>query len=86
MSKQEFSLADRFDLTKPQVLLNGTQALVRNLTAAEIVALVAHSVVGQDWLSAIHRSEATTSVDRISATATASSAATQAGRRPTPCR
>lgn len=29
MSKQEFSLADRFDLTKPQVLLNGTQALVR---------------------------------------------------------
>ncbi|WP_374299212.1 indolepyruvate ferredoxin oxidoreductase family protein [Paracoccus sp. (in: a-proteobacteria)] len=29
MSKQEFSLADRFDLAKPQVLLNGTQALVR---------------------------------------------------------
>ncbi|MDB6181572.1 indolepyruvate ferredoxin oxidoreductase family protein [Paracoccus fistulariae] len=29
MSKQEFSLADRFDLTKSQVLLNGTQALVR---------------------------------------------------------
>ena len=29
MSKQEFSLADRFDLDKPQVLLNGTQALVR---------------------------------------------------------
>ncbi|MCZ0962192.1 indolepyruvate ferredoxin oxidoreductase family protein [Paracoccus benzoatiresistens] len=29
MSKQEFSLADRFDLSKPQVLLNGTQALVR---------------------------------------------------------
>ncbi|WP_207102428.1 indolepyruvate ferredoxin oxidoreductase family protein [Paracoccus shandongensis] len=29
MSKQEFSLADRFDLEKPQVLLNGTQALVR---------------------------------------------------------
>ena len=29
MSRQEFSLADRFDLTKPQVLLNGTQALVR---------------------------------------------------------
>ncbi|WP_304616869.1 indolepyruvate ferredoxin oxidoreductase family protein [Paracoccus sp. (in: a-proteobacteria)] len=29
MSKQEFSLADRFDLTKDLVLLNGTQALVR---------------------------------------------------------
>ena len=29
MSKQEFSLADRFDLTKAHVLLNGTQALVR---------------------------------------------------------
>lgn len=29
MSKQDFSLADRFDLEKPQVLLNGTQALVR---------------------------------------------------------
>lgn len=29
MSKQEFSLADRFDLSKSEVLLNGTQALVR---------------------------------------------------------
>ncbi|WP_411836600.1 indolepyruvate ferredoxin oxidoreductase family protein [Paracoccus sp. ME4] len=29
MSKQEFSLADRFDLSKRHVLLNGTQALVR---------------------------------------------------------
>ena len=29
MSKQEFSLADRFDLSKSHVLLNGTQALVR---------------------------------------------------------
>ncbi|MBU3029301.1 indolepyruvate ferredoxin oxidoreductase family protein [Paracoccus marinaquae] len=29
MSKQEFSLADRFDLSKTHVLLNGTQALVR---------------------------------------------------------
>ena len=29
MSVQEFSLADRFDLTKRHVLLNGTQALVR---------------------------------------------------------
>ncbi|MDP5307195.1 indolepyruvate ferredoxin oxidoreductase family protein [Paracoccus spongiarum] len=29
MSKQEFSLADRFDLSKAHVLLNGTQALVR---------------------------------------------------------
>ena len=27
--QQEVSLADRFDLTKNQVLLNGTQALVR---------------------------------------------------------
>ncbi len=29
MSKQDFSLADRFDLSKSHVLLNGTQALVR---------------------------------------------------------
>lgn len=29
MSKQEFSLSDRFDLSKHTVLLNGTQALVR---------------------------------------------------------
>ena len=29
MGKQEFSLSDRFDLSKNQVLLNGTQALVR---------------------------------------------------------
>ena len=29
MSKQEFSLADRYDLDKHQVLMNGTQALVR---------------------------------------------------------
>ena len=29
MSKQEFTLSDRFDLTKAHVLLNGTQALVR---------------------------------------------------------
>ncbi len=29
MSKQEFTLADRFDLSKSHVLLNGTQALVR---------------------------------------------------------
>ncbi|MDO5614166.1 MAG: indolepyruvate ferredoxin oxidoreductase family protein [Paracoccus sp. (in: a-proteobacteria)] len=29
MGKTEFSLADRFDLSKSQVLLNGTQALVR---------------------------------------------------------
>ncbi|MBW7055798.1 indolepyruvate ferredoxin oxidoreductase family protein [Paracoccus bogoriensis] len=29
MSKQEFSLADRFDLSREFVLLNGTQALVR---------------------------------------------------------
>ena len=29
MSVQEFSLSDRFDLSKRHVLLNGTQALVR---------------------------------------------------------
>lgn len=29
MSKQDFTLADRFDLSKQHVLLNGTQALVR---------------------------------------------------------
>ena len=29
MSKHEFSLGDRFDLSRPHVLLNGTQALVR---------------------------------------------------------
>ena len=29
MSRREFTLADRFDLAKPHVLLNGTQALVR---------------------------------------------------------
>ena len=29
MSVQDISLADRFDLTKRHVLLNGTQALVR---------------------------------------------------------
>ena len=54
--------------------------------AAEIVALVAHSVVGQDWLFSAHWSDATNSVDSISATTTASSASTQAGRRPNPCR
>ena len=35
--------------------------------AAEIVALVAHSVVGHDWLSSTHCSDATNSVDSISA-------------------
>ena len=29
MGRQDISLADRFDLTKSPVLLNGTQALVR---------------------------------------------------------
>ena len=54
--------------------------------AAEIVALVAHSVVGQDWLFSAHWSDATNSVDSISATTMASSASTQAGLRPNPFR
>ena len=33
MSLAKISLDDRFDLTKPQVLLNGTQALVRLVMA-----------------------------------------------------
>ncbi len=52
--------------------------------AAEIVALVAHSVVGQDWLSSAHWSEATNSVDSISATTTTISASTQARRAAEP--
>ena len=51
-----------------------------------MVALVAHSVVGNDWLPSTHWSEAITSVESISATTTAISASTQAGRRPNPCR
>ena len=47
--------------------------------AAEIVALVAHNVVGSDWLSATHWSEATSSVDSISATTTTISASTHPG-------
>src|SRR3979411_3307450 len=54
--------------------------------AAEIVALVAHNVVGHDWLSNAHASEATNSVDSISATTTAISASTHAGLRPKRCR
>ena len=54
--------------------------------AAEIVALVAHSVVGHDWLSSAHWSDATNSVDSISATTTTISASTQARLRPNPCR
>ena len=54
--------------------------------AAEIVALVAHSVVGQDWLFSAHCSDATNSVDSISATTTTISASTHAGLRPNPCR
>src|SRR5687767_6151137 len=52
--------------------------------AAEIVALVAHNVVGHDWLSNAHWSDATNSVDRISATTTTISAATQDTRLPNP--
>jgi hypothetical protein len=54
--------------------------------AAEIVALVAHNVVGHDWLSSAHWSEATNSVDSTSATTTTISASTHARRRPNPCR
>ena len=61
-------------------------AIGPNRIAAEIVALVAHSVVGHDWLSSAHWSDATNSVDNISATTTAISASTHAGRRPNPCR
>ncbi|PQM44024.1 hypothetical protein C1Y40_05817 [Mycobacterium talmoniae] len=57
-----------------------------NWIAADTVALVAHNVVGQDWLLSAHAREATTSVDNTSATTTASSASTQAGRRPNPRR
>ncbi len=53
-----------------------------NAIAAEIVALVAHSVVGQDWLSATHWSEAINSVESTKATTTTISASTHAGRRP----
>src|SRR6476469_5879253 len=54
--------------------------------AAEIVALVAHNVVGQDWLSSAHWSEAMNRVDSISAVTTTISASTHAGLRPNPCR
>src|SRR4051812_21767205 len=54
--------------------------------AAEIVALVAHNVVGHDWLSSAHWSEATNSVDRINATTTRISATTHAARLPKPRR
>ncbi len=60
-------------------------AIGPNRMAAEMVALVAHSVVGQDWLLSTHWLDAMTSVDSISATTTTISASTQAGRRPNPC-
>ena len=44
-----------------------------------MVALVAHSVVGQDWLLSTHWSDAMTPVDSISATTTTISASTKAG-------
>ena len=50
-----------------------------------MVALVAHSVVARAVVQ-LHSSEATGPVDKINATTTASSASTQAGRRPNPCR
>src|SRR2546429_8736982 len=55
-------------------------------TAAEIGALVAHNVVGHDWLSSAHWSDATNSVDSTSAITTTTSATTHAGLRPNPCR
>src|SRR3954453_23743757 len=54
--------------------------------AAEIVALVAHNVVGHDWLSNAHRSDATNSVDSTSATTTRTSASTHESLLPNPCR
>jgi hypothetical protein len=61
-------------------------AIGPNRIAAEMVALVAHSVVGQDWLFSIHCPEAMSLVESINATTTAISASTQAGRRPKPCK
>ncbi len=55
-----------------------------NCSAAEMVAFVAHSVVGHDWLSAIQWSEATNSVDSMRAKTTTTSAITHDGRRPKP--
>src|SRR5215831_9754924 len=54
--------------------------------AAEIVALVAHNVVGHDWLSSAHCSDATNFVDSTRADTTTISATTHAGVRPNPCR
>src|SRR6478736_6567845 len=54
--------------------------------ATEIVALVAHNVVGHDWLSNAHWSDAMNAVDSISEVTTTSSASTHAGLRPNPFR
>jgi hypothetical protein len=57
-----------------------------NCRAAETVALVAHNVVGQVWLSSSHCRDATAKVDSTSRTTTTISAITQAGLRPNPRR
>ena len=57
-----------------------------NCIAAEIVTLVAHSVVAHGWLSCIHWSDATVAVDRTKTTTTTSSTATHMARRPNPWR
>src|SRR6476619_2533316 len=70
-------------ITTPPVIMPGIGPI---RIAAEIVALVAHNVVGHDWLSSAHWSEAMNRVDSISAVTTAISASTHAGLRPKPCR
>src|ERR1700744_3996257 len=55
-----------------------------NCSAAEIVGLVAHNVVGQVWFSEAHCVVATTLFDHMSKTTIRISAITHAGRRPNP--
>jgi hypothetical protein len=57
-----------------------------NWMAAEIVGLLAHSVVGQVWFSAAQCPVATIWLDHMSSTTTTSSAITHAGLRPNPRR
>src|SRR6476620_5667541 len=70
-------------ITTTQVSLPGIGPI---RITTEIVAFVAHNVVGHDWLSNAHWSDATNAVDSISAVTTTSSASTHAGLRPNPFR
>ena len=54
--------------------------------AADTTALVAHSVVGNDWFDAAQSAEAMNLVATISAHTTTSSIPTQSHRRPVPLR